>query len=308
MLCDQNGNPDMTDLFRGFEQRRVPGDGADIFLRLGGSGPPLLLLHGFPQTHAMWHRLAGPLAESFTLVIPDLRGYGLSTGPENNADGYAFSKRAMGRDFLAVMASLGHERFAVAGHDRGARVAYRMALDRAEAISTLAVLDIVPTFAMWHGMDHKLAKAVYHWPFLAQPFPLPETLIGANPVYYLDWTMASWTKARDLSAFDAAALAEYRLHYASPETIRATCNDYRSGASYDLAADEADRAAGRRIACPTLALWGTAGIPGDIDGPLAIWREWCDDVRGGAIDSGHFLAEENPEATLAQLVPFLTRA
>jgi haloacetate dehalogenase len=298
----------MTGLFRGFEQRRMAGDGADIFLRLGGSGPPLLLLHGFPQTHAMWHRVAGPLAERFTLVIPDLRGYGLSSGPESDADGYAYSKRAMGRDFFAVMAALGHERFAVAGHDRGARVAYRMALDRAEAIIKLAVLDIVPTFAMWHGMDRKLARAVYHWSFLAQPFPLPETLIGANPVYYLDWTMASWTKARDLSAFDAAALAEYRLHYAAPETIRATCNDYRSGATYDLAADEADRAAGRRIACPTLALWGTAGIPGDIDGPLAIWREWCDDVRGTAIDSGHFLAEENPEATLAHLSAFLARA
>lgn len=298
----------MTELFPGFEQKRLAGDGADIFLRLGGSGPPLLLLHGYPQTHAMWHRLAGPLAERFTLVIPDLRGYGLSTGPEDNGDGYAYSKRAMARDFFAVMGALGHERFAVAGHDRGARVGYRMALDRGDAVTRLAVLDIVPTFAMWHRMDHKLARTVYHWSFLAQPYPLPETLIGPHPVYYLDWTIASWTRARDLSAFDAGALAEYRLHFAAPETIRATCNDYRSGATYDLAADEADYAAGRRIACPTLALWGAAGIPGDIEGPLAIWREWCNDVRGAAIDSGHFLAEENPEATLSHLLAFLTKA
>lgn len=295
----------MSELFPGFEQKRLPGDGADIFLRLGGSGPPLLLLHGFPQTHAMWHKVAGPLAERFTVVIPDLRGYGLSTGPDNDPDNYAYSKRAMGRDFFAVMAALGHERFAVVGHDRGGRVGYRMALDKPEAVSRLVVLDIVPTYAMWHGMDHKLAKAVYHWSFLAQPHPLPETLIGANPVYYLDWTLASWTRSRDLTAFDARALAEYRLHYAAPETIRATCDDYRAGATYDLAADEADRAAGRRIACPTLALWGKAGIPGEIEGPLAVWREWCDVTTGAAIDSGHFVAEENPDQTLAHMLPFL---
>ncbi|MFW6076773.1 MAG: alpha/beta fold hydrolase, partial [Hyphomicrobiales bacterium] len=265
----------MTDLFPGFEQRHMAGDGADIFLRLGGSGPPLLLLHGFPQTHAMWHRLAAPLAEHFTVVIPDLRGYGLSTGPEDEGDGYAYSKRAMGRDFLAVMAELGHEQFAVLGHDRGARVAYRMALDRGDSITRLGLLDIVPTYAMWHGMDHKIARAMYHWSFLAQPHPLPETLIGTNPVFYLDWSMASWTQAQDLSPFDGDALAAYRLHFAAPETIRATCDDYRSGATYDLAADEADRAAGRRIACPTLALWGTAGTIGAMDGPLAVWREWC---------------------------------
>jgi haloacetate dehalogenase len=206
----------MTDLFRGFEQRHLAGDGADIFLRLGGSGPPLLLVHGYPQTHAMWHRLAAPLAEHFTVVIPDLRGYGLSTGPEGDPDGYAYSKRAMGRDFFAVMAELGHQRFAVVGHDRGGRVGYRMALDRPDTITRLALLDIVPTYAMWHGMDHKLARAVYHWSFLAQPYPLPETLIGTNPVYFLDWTLASWTGTRDLSAFDSDALAAYRLHFAAP--------------------------------------------------------------------------------------------
>lgn len=298
----------MSELFPGFDQRRLPGDGADIFLRLGGAGPPLLLLHGFPQTHAMWHKVAGPLAERFTVVIPDLRGYGLSTGPDNDPDNYAYSKRAMGRDFFAVMATLGYERFAVVGHDRGGRVGYRMALDKPEAVSRLVVLDIVPTYAMWHGMDHKLARAVYHWSFLAQPHPLPETLIGANPVYYLDWTLASWTKTRDLTAFDAKALAEYRLHYAAPETIRATCDDYRAGSTYDLAADEADRAAGRRIACPTLALWGEAGIPGEIEGPLGVWREWCDVATGAAIDSGHFVAEENPDQTLARMLPFLLQA
>jgi haloacetate dehalogenase len=294
----------MSELFPRFAEQRIDTGEAEIFLETGGSGPPLLLLHGFPQTHAMWHKVAPPLAEHFKLVIPDLRGYGRSSAPPNDAENYAYSKRAMGRDFFAVMSALGHERFAVAGHDRGGRVGYRMALDRPKAVTRLAVLDIIPTYAMWHGMDRKLAMKVYHWPFLAQPHPLPETLIGGNPVFYLDTKIASWTKTKDLSPFDPRALAEYRLHYAAPEMVHATCNDYRAGATYDLAADESDRALGKKIACPVLALWGDAGIPGETESPLAIWREWCEDVKGIGIDSGHFVAEENPEATLEHLVPF----
>jgi haloacetate dehalogenase len=212
----------------------------------------------------------------------------------------------MGQDMQALMRELGHSRFSVVGHDRGGRVAYRMALDDPEAINSLAVLDIVPTYAMWHNFTVKLAMKTYHWLFLAQPHPLPEMLIEQAPVGFLDYTIASWTKTRDLSAFDPQAMAEYRLHYATPEHIHATCNDYRAGATYDLKADEADREAHRKIACPTLALWGTAGIPSETDGPLEAWQQWCLKVEGCGIDSGHFLAEENPAETLAHLLPFLT--
>ena len=303
----------MSELFPGTREHRATANGVELFARLGGSGPPLLLLHGFPQTHAMWHRVAPALMERFTCVMPDLRGYGFSSCPANDASNRAYSKRMMAADMLALMQRLGFSRFAVAGHDRGARVAYRMALDHPEALTCLAVLDIVPTYAMWHGFSKELAMKVYHWLFLAQPNPLPEMLIEPAPVAFLDYTLASCTKARDLSAFDPKALAEYRLHYATPEHLHATCNDYRAGATVDLADDEADVAAGHRIACPTLALWGNKGIPAQNDGtvetadPLSTWRQWCGDVTGAGIDAGHFLPEENPQATLAHLLPFLER-
>lgn len=297
----------MSTLFPGTHEHRQKLAGVDIFARIGGSGPPLLLIHGFPQTHAMWHRMAPALMARYTCVMPDLRGYGYSACPPNDAKNEAYSKRAMANDLLALMKSLGHERFAVVGHDRGARVGYRMALDHPDAVSSLTVLDIVPTHAMWHNFTVRLAMKTYHWLFLAQPHPLPEMLIEQNPVGYLDYTIASWTKSKDLSAFSEDALAEYRTHYATPEHIHATCNDYRAGATYDLAADVADRASGRLIACPTLALWGTAGIPSETDDPLKTWHEWCANVEGHGIDSGHFMAEENPDATLAALLPFLAR-
>ena len=295
----------MSKLFPDTREHRFKNGNAEIFARIGGSGPPLLLIHGFPQTHAMWHRLAPELMTRFTCVMPDLRGYGYSSCPPNDAKNEAYSKRAMAGDLVALMQSLGHARFAAVGHDRGARAAYRMALDHPAAVSCLTVLDIVPTHAMWHDFTVKLAMKTYHWLFLAQPNPLPEMLIEPAPVSYLDFTMASWTKSKDLSAFSEDALAEYRLHYATPEHIHATCNDYRAGATIDLAADEADRAAGRKITIPTLALWGNAGIPSNFPDPLAIWREWCNHVEGRGIDSGHFVAEENPQATLDLLLPFL---
>jgi haloacetate dehalogenase len=278
---------------------------AEIFARVMGEGPPLLLLHGFPQTHAMWHRMAPELAPHFTLIMPDLRGYGFSSCPENDSENRAYSKRAMAADMVSLMTELGHTRFAVAGHDRGGRVGYRLALDHPRIVRALTVLDIVPTWTMWNRFTVKLAMKTYHWLFLAQPNPLPEMLIEQAPIAFLDYSLASWTKSRDLSAFDPAALAEYRLHYATPEHIHATCNDYRAGQTYDLAADGADRAAGRKIVCPVQALWGTAGIPSETEGPLDAWREWCAGVEGHGIDSGHFLAEENPDATLAALLPFL---
>jgi haloacetate dehalogenase len=295
----------MAELFSNTRELRFKADGADIFACVGGSGPPLLLVHGFPQTHAMWHRAAPELMKRFTCVMPDLRGYGRSSCPPNDAESFAYSKRAMARDLVALMGSLGFKRFAVVGHDRGGRVAYRMALDAPEAVSSLTVLDIVPTYAMWHGFTVKLAMKTYHWLFLAQPSPLPEMLIGKSPMEFLDYTMASWTKKRTLEDFGAAALAEYRAAYARPDCIHASCNDYRAGQTYDLKADEADRAAGKMISCPTLAVWGTSGIPSETDGPLAAWREWCPDLRGAGIDSGHFVAEENPTALLEHLLPFL---
>jgi len=297
----------MSTLFPGTQEHRHRHDGVEIFARIGGNGPPLLLVHGFPQTHAMWHKVAPELMTRFTCVMPDLRGYGYSSCPDNDAKNEAYSKRAMAQDLVALMKSLGHARFAVAGHDRGARVAYRMALDHPDAVSCLAVLDIVPTHAMWHNFTVRLAMKTYHWLMLAQPNPLPEMLIEPNPVGYLDYTIASWTKAKDLSAFSEEALSEYRMHYATPEHIHATCNDYRAGATYDLAADVVDRAAGRKIDCPTLALWGNVGIPSEFENVLGIWHEWCSSVEGHGIDSGHFVAEENPQETLAALIPFLER-
>ncbi len=301
----------MSTLFSVTREHRMTVNGVELFARTGGHGPPLLLLHGFPQTHAMWHRVAPSLMESFTCVMPDLRGYGYSSCPENDVQNRTYSKHVMAADVSGLMMRLGHERFAIAGHDRGGRVAYRLALDSPEKVTHLAVLDIVPTHAMWHGLSKDLAMKVYHWLFLAQPHPLPEMLIEPAPVAFLDYTLASWTKTRDLSPFDPQALAEYRLHYATPEHVHATCNDYRAGATIDLADDEADVAAGRKIACPTLALWGNKGIPSQNDGtvetadPLAIWQSWCSDVVGAGIDAGHFLPEENPDATLAHLLPFL---
>jgi len=295
---------DLPDLFPGFAARTVTTGGADIFLRTGGNGPPLLLVHGYPQTHAMWHRIAPTLAEHFTLVIPDLRGYGQSSVPESDPSHAAYSKRTMAQDMVAVMAALGHERFNIAGHDRGGRVAYRLALDTPEAVERIAVLDIVPTHAMWHDFTVNLAMKVYHWLFLAQPQPLPEMLIEKAPVAYLDYTISSWTKLKSLEAFDPGALAHYRAFFSEPERIHACCEDYRAGQTYDLKADEADVAAGNRIVAPLLALWGAAGIPGETEGPLGIWRRWATDVTGIAIDSGHFVCEENPTDTAKALLDF----
>ncbi|MEJ8571063.1 alpha/beta hydrolase [Microbaculum marinum] len=299
----------LADLFPGFAARTVEtgaGEqgGAGIFLRTGGEGPPLLLIHGYPQTHVMWHRVAPALAERFTLVIPDLRGYGQSSVPASDADHYAYSKRAMAGDFVEVMAALGHDRFHVAGHDRGGRVAYRLALDHPDRVQKIAVLDIVPTYAMWQGFDIDFAMKVYHWIFLAQPNPLPEMLISRAPVEYLDYTIASWTKAKSLAAFDDRALVHYRAFFSQPERIHACCEDYRAGQDYDYRADTVDAEAGNRIAAPLLALWGAAGIPSETESPLETWRAWAGDVTGMAVDSGHFVCEENPDATAAALLDF----
>jgi len=278
----------------GFAERRIATPDAEIYVSYGGSGPPLLLLHGYPQTHACWHRVAPLLAADFTVICPDLRGYGESrfTGAET-ADHAAFSKRAMARDQVAAMARLGFARFAVAGHDRGGRVAYRLALDHPGCVSRLAVLDIVPTLERFEQLDARNALAVYHWLFLAQPFDLPERLIAGDPDFYLDWTLRSWLGAG--AALAPEAMADYRRAFRRPDVIHAACEDYRAGATLDCEHDRADRAAGRRIACPLLALWGGRRSVGAASDPLATWRRWAETVEGEAIACGHFLPEEAPE-------------
>jgi len=294
---------DLADLYPGFASEWINTSLGRIFARVGGSGPPLLLLHGYPQSHVMWHKVAPALAAHFTVIIPDLPGYGWSAAPEANPDHTPYTKRAMAAVMIEVMEAIGFVRFRLAGHDRGGRVAYRLALDHPGRVERLAVLDIVPTLVMWHGMDRHLAMRVWHWTFLAQPHPVPEMLIGKAPVEYLDSQMASWTKSRSLESFDRRALDHYRLCFSDPSRIHASCEDYRAGQSVDLAHDESDRAAGKRIGCPVLALWGKAGIPSEA-GPLAVWREWATEVTGEAIDSGHFVCEENPEPTARALIGF----
>jgi len=296
----------MKDFFSDFEARTFTTAGAEIFARIGGNGPPLLLVHGYPQCHVMWHKVAPALANHFTLVIADLRGYGQSSCPKNDEENLAFSKRVMAQDMLGVMSELGHHRFALAGHDRGGRVGYRLALDAPDRVEKLAVLDIVPTYTMWQRFTVAHAMKVYHWLFLAQPQPLPEMLIERAPTEYQDYTLASWSKAKNLSAFDKHALDAYHEFFSKPDHIHATCNDYRAGQSCDYQHDKEDFDLGRKIVCPVLALWGTAGLPAGGESPADIWREWADDVQGVAVDAGHFIAEENAPDTAQALLDFLS--
>jgi haloacetate dehalogenase len=293
-----------NDLFPGFRAEMIEGAGARIFCRIGGEGPPLLLIHGFPSTHAMWHRVAPALAEQFTTIVVDLRGYGSSDAPPDDAEHTVYSKRAMGDDLRAVMRQLGHDRFRVVGHDRGARVAYRMAFDSPELVDRVAVLDILPTAEYWDRLSPAFGLAIYHWMFLAQPAPFPETLIGGAGRYFCDHSMAGWTKDKSLAAFDPVAMEHYRSMFAEPARIAAMCADYRAGASTDLAMDRADRAAGRTITPPLLDVYGYTGLAPS-EAHTDVWRKWGANVRGVAVDSGHFVTEENPQATIDALLPFL---
>ena len=289
-------------MFEGFEKERVETPGAGIELVHRGSGPPVLLLHGYPQTHAMWHKVAPRLAEDFTVVAADLRGYGDSSKPFGDEDHSTYSKRAMAADQVAAMTSLGFDSFAVVGHDRGARVGHRMALDHPDRVTKLAVLDIVPTRHIFETVGKDLATAYYHWFFFIQPYDLPETLIGADPVYYLRKKLGGW--GTSLDTFAPEALAEYERCF-DAATIHASCEDYRAAASIDLVHDEADREEGRRVECPLMALWGSRGVMERIYDVEAVWNEYARDVRGRPIDAGHFLAEERPEETAQDLARFL---
>jgi haloacetate dehalogenase len=278
----------------GFEARDVDAGEATIHVRVAGSGQPLLLLHGYPQTGAMWHAVAPGLASDHTVVVADLRGYGASSKPATTDDHEPYSKRAMARDQVRVMEALGFDRFSVAGHDRGARVTYRMALDHPDRVERAAVLDIIPTADMYARTTMRSALGMWHWFFLPQPYDLPERLLAADPegFYY----------AGRESLFHPEALAEYQASLRDPAVIHTICEDYRAGATYDFEADEADRGK-RRIVCPLLVLWGETGPVGRLD-PLAVWREWADDVRGGPVACGHHIPEEAPEETIAELRAF----
>ena len=289
-------------MFEGFEKHRIAVGDADIFALTAGAGPPLLLLHGFPQNHAMWHKVAPSLSRRFSLVIADLRGYGESTGPRPDPDHRGYSKRAMAADMVGLMAALGYERFALAGHDRGGRVGYRLALDHPERITRLAALDIVPTFDVWRTMGADQAMRLYHWQFLAQPAPMPERLIGQDPNLYLMHLLDKWTGLK--GSLDAEAVAEYARAFRRATVVEAACEDYRAGATIDRELDRADREAGRRIECPTLIVWGTSSMSLRASAPLDVWRTWATDVREVALECGHFVPEEHPEACAAALLEF----
>lgn len=289
--CDEleNGREIMNDgMIEGFTRCSLPGDGIQIDALVGGSGPPLLLIHGCPQTRVCWSQVALGLVDRFTLVIPDLRGYGRSDKPAGGGDHSAYSKRTMANDQIATMRALGFSRFAVAGHDRGARVAYRLALDHPEAVSQLAILDVVPTADVWAAFDADRAFKMWHWLFHAQESNLPERLIASDPEFYLRWTLEQQTTAG--FKFDLSNMTDYIACLRDPSAVHAMCEDYRAGFGVDRAIDESERGS-RRIEAPLLLLWGEQGTLATSD-PLSIWRNWASDVTGQIVRCGHFIPEE----------------
>ena len=289
-------------MFENFEQTQINTGGASIHLVKGGTGFPLVLLHGYPETHLMWHKIAPRLAQEFTVVVPDLRGYGDSSKPQSDPVHYNYSKRAMAQDMAEVMTQLGFEEFFVVGHDRGARVGHRMALDHIGRVKKLAVLDIVPTYKMYLTADKTFASVYYHWFFLIQPYDLPERLIGSQSEYYLRSCLKRWSA--DATAFPPEVVEEYIRCFSNPATIHATCEDYRASATIDLVHDEVDLR--QKVTCPLLALWSEKGFVGHKYDVLETWRERADDVRGGTIPGGHFLPEESPDETYDALHEFLS--
>ena len=296
-------------LFPGFTPATLnvgdPGEDIAIHCVHGGEGPPLLLLHGYPQTHVIWHKVAQRLAQQHTVVCPDLRGYGDSAKPPGLPDHSNYSKRVMARDQVRLMEALGHERFAVVGHDRGGRVAHRMARDHRDRVAKLCVLDISPTLTMYENTTKAFATAYYHWFFLIQPAPFPETLIGHDPKYYLPWRSGG-RHGNALPFVAPEAVAEYERCFSDPAAIHASCEDYRAAAGIDLDHDRADLA--DRIRCPMLVLWGERGVVHRLFDPIADWSAVATDVRGKALPSGHFIPEEVPDRLLAELLPFLSQA
>ena len=295
-------------MFESFTKTRIRANGVSINLVHGGNGAPVLLLHGYPQTHVMWHKVAPLLAEHYAVIAPDLRGYGDSDKPAApDGDLSVFCKRTTARDQLEVMGHLGYDSFHVVGHDRGSRVGHRMALDHPGCVRTFTSLDVVPSQAAFDNMDADLSFAWFHWHLMRQPSPLPEKLIGNSAKLYLDFLLERWTAVE--GSITAEAYAEYLRCFDDPDTIRATCLDYR-GVALDLEHDEEDR--GRKLDCPVLALWGgnMAKRPGWQTGKqldmLTVWRERSDNVRGKALDCGHFIPEERPKELVAEILKFLS--
>ncbi|MFL6570507.1 MAG: alpha/beta fold hydrolase [Burkholderiales bacterium] len=290
-------------LFPGFARRRMRTSGATINLVFGGEGDPVLLLHGYPQTHAMWHKVAPELARDYTVVCPDLRGYGDSSKPQGLPDHSNYSKRAMANDMVEVLRALGHERFHVVGHDRGGRVAHRLARDHGKRVRTLTVLDISPTLKMYRNTTMQFAKAYYHWFFLIQEAPLPERMLQGQAPYYVLKRLGRGKTG--LKYFAKEAMAEYERAFKDPRTIHATCEDYRAAATIDLMHDQQDLR--RKIRMPLLALWGKQGVIEALFDCLADWREVASDVRGRALACGHFIPEEKPRELVRELRRFLAQ-
>ncbi|MBT5051578.1 MAG: alpha/beta hydrolase [Rhodospirillaceae bacterium] len=289
--------------FPGFRMQNIAVKDGDLRVRTGGSGPPLLLLHGNPQTHAMWHKVAPDLAAAYSVVCPDLRGYGGSHKPEASADHAPYAKREMARDMAELMTHLGHDRFYLAGHDRGARVSHRLAIDHPERVLMLAVLDIVPTIEHFERADMDFAMGYYHWFWLAQPHPFPEILINEAPEAWFRRHTSREPKGDDF--FDPDAYGDYLSAIRNPHMIRGMCEDYRAAATIDLEHDRASREAGDKVICPLLALWGARGKIEKWYRPLEIWRDYCSNqITGGAVASGHYIAEEAPEEILKQFRTF----
>jgi haloacetate dehalogenase len=289
-------------MFSGFERHVAAVNGTQINYVRGGSGPALLLLHGHPQTHAIWHKVAQQLAQRFTVIAADLRGYGDSGKPPGLPDHSNYAKRTMGQDQIDLMAQLGFGRFFLMGHDRGGRVGYRMALDHPEAIRKLVLLDIAPTLAMYEQTTMAFATAYFHWFFLIRPAPFPEMLIGAQPELYLKQTIGG--RSAGLAPFTPQAYAEYLRCLQDPATIHGICEDYRASAGIDLEHERSDLAAGNKIRCDTLVLWGRQGVIQKCFDPLAEWRRLAASVDGKALDCGHYVPEEAPDALLAEVLPF----
>ena len=293
-------------MFEGFESATVETEDTAIFIRRGGSGAPLLLLHGFPETHVMWHRVALELAENFTVVCADLRGYGASGKPKSQPDHSPYSKRTMALDMVRMMQKLGFDRFGVAGHDRGARVAYRLALDHGKQVERLAVLDIIPTSDAFARADARFALGFWPWSLLAQPSPLPESLIAGAPQAVIDDALSGW--GSDAAAFPDDVRAAYVAALSDRESIHAICEEYRAATTLDIEQDKEDRVAGRRIQCPLLVLWSAGSALDtwyqDIGGPLTVWRNWADEVKGCPIAGGHFFPEQNSAETAEELLQF----
>ena len=287
-------------MFEGFRRFDITTSGAVIHGVTGGDGPPLLVLHGNPQTHAMWHKIAPALAEHFTIVACDLRGYGRSSKPPSALDHAPYSKREMARDMVEVMAALGHETFMLGAHDRGARVAHRLGLDWPNHVTRMALLDIAPTREMYRETSDAFARDYWHWFFMVQPAPLPEQMMSADPDAFWRWKCGGKGKSMDIFAPDA--LHDYLTAFRNPETVRATCEDYRAAATLDCRHDDADE--GRKLECPLLVLWGKNGAIERHFDCLALWHERASDVRGHALPGGHYLAEELPEKVLQEFTAF----